>query len=245
MPFSDTLRKLFSEDRDRGFFVLVDPDRLPRDDIPRLAKKINSEPRVKAVLAGTSLMLSEDFPGFVRTLKDHLAAPVIIFPGNSTQLAPDADGILLLSLISGRNPEFLIGEHVRAAPHIKRMRLSVVTTAYILVESGGQTAVEFMSGTKPIPRDKTDILVAHIMAACLLGFKAIYLEAGSGASMPVPLEMIRAARDETRLPLLVGGGIRTPEAAEAAFEAGADYVVVGTIVEEAGASAEKEGLFGL
>lgn len=238
MPSSDTLRKLFSEDRERGFFVLVDPDRLPRGDIPRLAEMINPEPRVKAVLAGTSLMLSEDFPGFVRALKDHLSRPVMIFPGNSTQLAPDADGILLLSLISGRNPEFLIGEHVRAAPHIKRMGLSVVTTAYILVESGHQTAVEFVSGTKPIPRDKIDILVVHIMAACLLGFNAIYLEAGSGASKPVPPEMIRAARAETRLPLLVGGGIRTPEAAEAAFEAGADYVVVGTIVEE-------EGLFGL
>jgi len=217
---------------------LVDPDRLPRDDIPCLSERINAEERVKAVLAGTSLMLSEDFPGFVRSLKEHLAKPVIIFPGNSTQLAPDADGILLLSLISGRNPEFLIGEHVRAAPHIKRMKLSVVTTAYILVESGGPTAVEFTSGTKPIPRDKTDILIAHVMAACLLGFKAIYLEAGSGASTPVPSEMIRAARDETSLPLLVGGGIRTPDAAEAAFRAGADYVVVGTIVEE-------EGFFGL
>ncbi|MGC8894038.1 MAG: geranylgeranylglyceryl/heptaprenylglyceryl phosphate synthase [candidate division WOR-3 bacterium] len=238
MPSSDTLRKLFSEDRDRGFFVLVDPDRLPRDNIPHLAERINAEERVKAILAGTSLMLSEDFPGFVRALREHMARPVIIFPGNSTQLAPDADGILLLSLISGRNPEFLIGEHVRAAPHIKRMGLYVVPTAYLLVESGGQTAVEFVSGTKPIPRDKIDILLAHIMAACLLGFKAIYLEAGSGASMPVPTEMIRAARDETRLPLLVGGGIRTPESAEAAFVAGADYVVVGTIVEE-------EGLFGL
>lgn len=238
MPFSDTLRKLFSEDRERGFFVLVDPDRLPKDEIPRLAEMINAEDRVKAVLAGTSLMLSEDFPGFVRALKKHLTRPVLIFPGNSTQLAPDADGILLLSLISGRNPEFLIGEHVRAAPHIKRMKLSVVTTAYILVESGRPTAVEFTSGTKPIPRDKTDILLAHVMAACLLGFKAIYLEAGSGASMPVPPEMIRAARDETNLPLLVGGGIRTRDAADAAFEAGADYVVVGTIVEE-------EGLFGL
>lgn len=217
---------------------MVDPDRLPRDDIPCLAERINAEERVKAVLAGTSLMLSEDFPGFVRSLKEHLAKPVIIFPGNSTQLAPDADGILLLSLISGRNPEFLIGEHVRAAPHIKRMKLSVVTTAYILVESGGPTAVEFTSGTKPIPRDKTDILIAHVMAACLLGFKAIYLEAGSGASTPVPSEMIRAARDETSLPLLVGGGIRTPDAADAAFGAGADYVVVGTIVEE-------EGFFGL
>ncbi|MEO0140303.1 MAG: geranylgeranylglyceryl/heptaprenylglyceryl phosphate synthase [candidate division WOR-3 bacterium] len=238
MPFSDTLRRLFSEDRDKGFFVLLDPDRLPREDIPRLAERINPDERVKAVLAGTSLMLSEDFSGFVRELKRNFAKPVIIFPGNSTQLSPEADGILLLSLISGRNPEFLIGEHVRAAPHIKRMGLSVVTTAYILVESGAQTAVEFMSGTKPIPRDKIDILVAHIMAACLLGFKAIYLEAGSGAPKPVPPGMIKAARAETTLPLLVGGGIRTKEAAEAAFGAGADYVVVGTVVEE-------EGLFAL
>jgi len=215
--------------------VLVDPDRLGKEDVPVLAKKLNADSRVRAVLAGTSFMFSDDFPGFVRALREHLEIPVIIFPGNSMQLAPDADGILLLSLISGRNPDFLVGEHIKAAPHIKRMRLNVVTTAYILVESGRPTAVEFISNTKPIPRNKPDILVAHVMAACLLGFRTIYLEAGSGAPEPVPPEMVRAARAETSLPLIVGGGIRTREAAEAAFGAGADYVVVGTLVEEQGA----------
>ncbi len=214
--------------------ILLDPDRLSRDRIPELAGQMNQDNRVKAVLAGTSFLMCSDFSGFISALKAHLNKPLLIFPGNSTQLAPDADGLLLLSLISGRNPELLIGEHVRAAPHIIRMGLACVPTAYILIESGRTTAVEYVSNTKPIPADKPDILAAHVMAADLMGFKAVYLEAGSGAENPVPQSMIAEARKHTRLPLMVGGGMRSQTAVEKALDAGADYVVVGTLLEQEG-----------
>lgn len=231
MRSSTSLKRLFSELRG-GYLVLLDPDKPP--DFERLFSQVNSRDEVRAVLVGTSFLTNDDFRGFVKKVKSYSEKPVIIFPGGWTQLAPEADGLLLLSLISGRNPEFLIGEHVRAAPHIKAMGLEAWPTAYILVESGRTTAVEFVSNTKPIPRGKVDILVAHVMAAELLGFKAVYLEAGSGAPEPVPPAMVEAARRATSLPLIVGGGIRTPEQAAVAFEAGADFVVVGTAVEEEG-----------
>ncbi len=212
--------------------MLLDPDR-PLD-LEKLFSEVNSREDVKAILVGTSFLANDDFRGFVRRVKALSQKPVIIFPGGWTQLAPEADGILLLSLISGRNPEFLIGEHVRAAPHIRAMGLEAWPTAYILVESGRITAVEYVSNTKPIPRGKVDILAAHVMAAELLGFKAVYLEAGSGAPEPVPPEMVEAARRATELPLIVGGGIRSREQAAAAFEAGADFVVVGTAIEQTG-----------
>ncbi len=230
MRSSTSLERLFSARR--GFFVLLDPDKPV--DYEGLFAQVNSKEEVRGVLVGTSFLSNHDFRGFVRKVKSLSKKPVLIFPGGWTQLAPEADGILLLSLISGRNPEFLIGEHVRAAPHIKAMGLPAWPTAYILIESGRTTAVEFVSNTRPIPRGKVDILIAHVMAAELLGFRAVYLEAGSGALEPVPPEMVAAARKATELPLIVGGGIRSREQAEAAFKAGANFVVVGTAVEETG-----------
>ena len=168
----------------------------------------------------------------ITALKLGTSLPVFLFPGNAFQLSDRADGILFLSLISGRNPEFLIGSHVLAAPHLHRAGIEVIPTAYMLIENGTSTSVEYMSNTRPIPGDKVDIAVATAMAGEMLGLKSIYLEAGSGAAHPVASKMIKAIRKNISLPLMVGGGIRTPETALEVFEAGADLIVAGNAIEK-------------
>jgi putative glycerol-1-phosphate prenyltransferase len=168
----------------------------------------------------------------ITALKLGTSLPVFLFPGNAFQLSDRADGILFLSLISGRNPEFLIGNHVLAAPHLHRAGIEVIPTGYLLIENGTSTSVEYMSNTRPIPANKTDIAVATAMAGEMLGLKSIYLEAGSGADHPVAGHMINAIRKHISLPLMVGGGIRTPETALEVFDAGADLIVVGNAIEK-------------
>jgi putative glycerol-1-phosphate prenyltransferase len=148
-----------------------------------------------------------------------------------SQLSDTADGILLLSLISGRNPEFLIGNHVIAAPKLRRSKLKIIPTGYMLIENGHFTSVEYISNTKPIPFGKTDIAVATALAGEMLGLKLIYLEAGSGAANTVGINMIRSIREAISLPLVVGGGIRTPDDAKRVYNAGADLIVIGTQLE--------------
>jgi phosphoglycerol geranylgeranyltransferase len=161
---------------------------------------------------------------------------VILFPGGTTQLTRHVDAVLFMSLLSGRNPQFLISEQVQAAPVIKHLGLESVATGYLLLAGGGSTAVEFMSDTRPLPLDKPDLVVAHALAAQYLGMSLVYLEAGSGAQRAVPDDVIRAVTEAVDIPVMVGGGIRDPAAAAAKARAGAKFVVTGTVAEETGAA---------
>ena len=178
--------------------------------------------------------MHDDFDGFVATIKDKVEIPVVLFPGGSGQISAYADAVLFMSLLSGRNPQYLIGEQVKAAPVVKKLGLESIPTGYLLIESGSTTSAQFVSDTHPIPRDKTQIAVAHAMAAELLGMKLVYLEAGSGASNPVPPEMIAAIVGGVNIPVIVGGGIRNKDDALAAAQAGATAIIVGNAIEEQG-----------
>jgi phosphoglycerol geranylgeranyltransferase len=213
-------------------FVLVDPDRLPAEHLAGLGRAA-AQAGVDGFLAGTSLMLGQTLAEQVQALKAASGLPVILFPGDGGQVVAPADGILFLSLISGRNPQFLIGEHVRSAPRVHALGLECLPTGYLLVESGTATSVQFMSGSQPLPRSKPDIAVAHALAARALGLRLLYLEAGSGARETVPAEMISAVKAVFEGPLFVGGGLREPGLAASAVRAGADCVVVGTALETA------------
>ncbi|NJO69784.1 MAG: phosphoglycerol geranylgeranyltransferase [Bacteroidetes bacterium] len=168
----------------------------------------------------------------IQTIKQETNVPVFLFPGNLLQLCDQADGILLLSLISGRNPEYLIGNHVLAAPFLKTTGMEIIPTGYILVETGTKTAVEYISNTTAIPAGKTDIVVSTAMAGEMLGLKVIYLEGGSGADKPVNKTLIEEVKKHINIPLIVGGGIRAANQARDAYDAGADILVLGNVLEE-------------
>ena len=165
-------------------------------------------------------------------LKKHAQIPVILFPGNTNQLSYKADGFLFLSLISGRNAEMLIGRHVIAAPYLKLSGLEILPTGYMLIDSGKPTSVSYMSNTFPIPSDKFDIAISTAMAGEMLGMKLIFLEGGSGAELSVSDEMIRMVHGSINIPLIVGGGIRTPERAAQCALAGANVIVIGNALEK-------------
>lgn len=228
-----TFNQLLSVRDRRGaaYLALLDPDRLSRSDLIRRAEACAAN-GVDALLFGTSLLLTSDFDGAVMDIKRAVDLPVIIHPGDINQVAPHADALLFLSLVSGRNPELLIGQHVKAAPLLKASGLEPIPTGLILVESGTVTTVEYISNTKPLPRNKPDIAMAHALAAEYLGMCCVYLEGGSGARLSVPEEMIRAVVSYVSLPLIVGGGIRTPDAAAEKVRAGASFVVVGNAIEQ-------------
>lgn len=216
---------------------LIDPDRYRRETAAGLARS-GRMPRL--VLVGGSLV-SADVGEVVADVR-RMAPPetsVVLFPGDYGQLTPAADAVLMLSLVSGRNPEYLIGQHVRAAHTIRRMALETIPTAYMLIDGGRRTSVEYVSSTVPLPPDKPDLAQATAMAAEMMGMRAVYLEAGSGAPRPVGAETIAAVRGAVSVPLLVGGGLRSPWAVEQAFAAGADIAVVGTAVEQAPDMAER------
>ncbi len=219
------------ERRGAGYLTLLDPDRLSTSELERRAE-LCVEAGADAILIGTSLMFSARYADCFARVKERVDVPVISFPGGASQVVPTADAILFLSMISGRNPELLIGEHVRAAPLIKEYGVEAIPTGYILVESGTLTSVEFMSTTRPLPRAKNDIAMAHALAAQYLGMQLIYLETGSGAEASVPDEMVRAVNEYISLPVIVGGGIRDAETARAKVEAGAGFVVTGSVVED-------------
>jgi len=217
-----------------AYFILLDPDKLADEHIPAFMQRCNAA-GVDAVLIGGSLLMNAEFDPFVKQVKSHAGdLPVILFPGSLYQISAHADAILFLSLVSGRQAQHLIGSQVLAAPRIKRAGLEVIPTAYMLIDCGRQTAAQFMSGTTPLPRNKPEIAAAHALAAQYLGFKMIYLEAGSGADNSVPDEMITAVKRAVELPVIVGGGIRTPEAAANKVKAGASFIVTGTVLEENG-----------
>ena len=214
----------------KNFALLVDPDKQDDESLNTLMDHINQYPPDVLLVGGSILFNPIDLT--ITSLKLGTKLPVFLFPGNVMQLSDRADGILFLSLISGRNPEFLIGNHVLAAPHLNRSGIEVIPTGYLLIENGHSTTVEYVSNTRPIPAGKCDVAIATAMAGEMLGMKAIYLEAGSGAEHCVGIDMITAIRKKISLPLIVGGGIATVDQAEDIFKAGADMVVIGTAIEK-------------
>ncbi len=219
------------EKRGAGYFVLIDPDKQDVKQAADLAETCEKA-SVDALLIGGSLLLANVFDETVAAVKRACRLPVILFPGSTKQISRHADAILFLSLISGRNPESLIGGQVMAAPIIKSIKLEPISTGYMFIESGTVTSALFMSDTRPIPHEKPDIAAAHALAAQYLGMQWVYLEAGSGAKMSVPTRVISAVRHYTEIPIICGGGIRTPDEAREKVQAGADFIVTGTVIEK-------------
>jgi len=205
--------------------LLLDPDKAKGDSLRNLLN-IAEECRIDFILAGGSLTFN-NIDNLIDTIKESCPIPVILFPGNLLQLTHKADLILLLSLISGRNPELLIGNHVVAAPFLKDIRSKLIPVGYILISCGKKTSVEYISQTEAIPSDKPEIAVATALAGEMLGLGMIYLEAGSGASGPVPPDIIRSIRENISVPLIVGGGIRKKDQIRDIFNAGADIIILG------------------
>lgn len=218
------------DNRGAAFCVLIDPDKAHPDKL-RIFVEHSKDLNVDALFVGSSLLMNDSFEETVRLVKSLAEIPVILFPGSQKQVSKYADAILFLSLISGRNPNFLFGDHVIAAPAIKENNIEPIATGYMLIESGSVSTTEYISNTRPIPRNKTDIAVAHALAAEYIGLKLIYLEAGSGAAMTVPNEMIAAVNEATNLPIIVGGGITSPTLAREKVDAGADIIVIGNALE--------------
>ncbi len=215
-----------------GFILLLDPDKLPFNEIESKISKVK-ENGVDVLFIGGTFLLQKDFDGFVKKIKAISAdLPVILFPGSVHQISRHADALLYLSVISGRNPAHLIDNQVVAAPIIWQLNVEPISCAYMLVESGQMTSAEFMSNSRPLPRNKPDIALAHALAGEYLGFKIAYLEAGSGAQLPVPDEMVTAVSHTISIPTIVGGGIKTPEDAQKKVEAGASFVVIGNHFED-------------
>ena len=213
--------------------VLVDPDKIGPENIgiADMSKKL-TDSKVDLLLIGGSLMNDDSTNDVIASFKNHLEIPVIIFPGHPMQISAHADALMLLSLISGRNADLLISQHVHAAPILKKSGLESLSTGYMLIDGGRQTSVSYISNTMPIPADKDGIAVSTAMAGEMRGLKNLYLEAGSGALHPVPSSMINAVKQHTDVPLFVGGGIRSVADAQTAVQAGADIVVVGSVIEQ-------------
>jgi phosphoglycerol geranylgeranyltransferase len=219
------------ETKGAGYWVLLDPDKLSQEKIEKFIVRA-VEARVDCFLVGGSLLHSIAFDHFVSEIKKYAGeVPVILFPGGVNQITPAADAILFLSLISGREAQHLIGSQVLAAPLIHRLKMEAIATAYLLINCGKPTSAQIMSGTLPLPCDRPEIVVAHALAAQYLGFKLIYLEGGSGADHSVPVDVIQAVSKSVEVPIIVGGGIRSPQDAAAKVRAGASFVVTGNILE--------------
>jgi len=212
------------------FCLLIDPENHTRSSLVRLVEEAN-QAHVDFILVGGSL-LSQTLDHSIRMIKEHTGIPVVLFPGSLMQVSPHADGILFLSLISGRNPDLLIGNHVLAAKMISKSGLEVIPTGYILLGGEQVSSVEYISNTKPIPAQKTDLVSATALAGELLGHQLIYLESGSGAAQPVYPQIIREVKKHVALPLAVGGGLQTPDDVHRVCLAGADVVVVGNALEK-------------
>jgi putative glycerol-1-phosphate prenyltransferase len=212
------------------FLVLIDPDKINRSELPAFIYNCEKS-GVDAFLIGGSLILENDFELYLETVKTATNLPAIIFPGAVTQVTKLADAILFISVISGRNPEHLIGRHVLSAPLIKKCGLEPISTGYIIVESGQRTTAEYMSGSLPVPRKKSEIAAATALAAEYFGMKFVYLEAGSGAELTVPFEMVKAVSSVCSIPIIVGGGIKDPNTAREMVNNGAKVIVVGNFFE--------------
>jgi phosphoglycerol geranylgeranyltransferase len=215
----------------KAFAVLIDPDKL---DDAALLKTINlaMEAHVDYFFVGGSLVVTDTLDKVVSTIKEKSTIPVVLFPGSPDQITPKADALLYLSLISGRNPELLIGQHVISAPFVKQSGLEIIPVGYMLVDGGTPTTVSYISNTNPIPANKNDIASCTAMAGEMLGLRLIYMDAGSGAQRAIPTAMIHQVAKYINIPLIIGGGITTAEKAKENCLAGADIIVVGNAVEK-------------
>lgn len=211
--------------------ILLDPDKIDLNNADLLIEKIKQSPATHIFIGG-SLVENNILDELIIKIKQNCDLPIVLFPGNPSQISDKADGILFLSLISGRNPDFLIEHQVKAAPILKKAQLEIISTGYILIESGTETAVERVSKTKPLDRNNIEYAVHTAQAGTMLGNKLIYLEAGSGAKQAVPLEMIKKVAQNIEIPLLVGGGIIDLQGIQKAYDSGADLVVIGTAFEK-------------
>jgi putative glycerol-1-phosphate prenyltransferase len=210
--------------------ILIDPDKVVWADLKDLINKINQSPATHIFIGG-SLVETNRIDELIIRLKKKVDLPIVLFPGNPSQISKEADAILFLSLISGRNSDYLIGHQVKAAPILKRTQLEIIPTGYILIDGGNETAVERVSKTEPLDRTNLELVLATAQAGEMLGNKLIYLEAGSGAKQAVPLEMIDLISKNTEIPLIVGGGIVDLLGIQNAYDSGADLVVIGTAFE--------------
>ncbi len=211
--------------------ILIDPDKFSSDRIVALKKAVEKF-RPSYFFVGGSLLISGDLDETIQILKKHFNLPVLIFPGDHSQVSSHADGILFLTLLSGRNPEYLAGQQVKAAPAIKKSKISVIPVAYLLIDGGRITTVQYITQSIPLPADKPEIIISTALAGQFMGMHAVYLETGSGALRSVSPEIIAMVKKNIDIPLIVGGGIKSQEEIENLFEAGADVIVLGTIIEE-------------
>jgi len=211
--------------------VLIDPDKMKLEQLSGFMSKLNSS-KATHIFVGGSTVEAEVTGGLIQQLKQLTKLPILIFPGDISQLSSHADGLLFLSLVSGRNPDYLIGKQVEAVSMLRTMKIEIIPTGYLLIENGKETAVERVTQTQPINRKNIKEIVDTAKAAELLGMKLIYLEAGSGALEPITSTIIQEVKNELQIPLIVGGGIRTKEQLHIAYHSGADMVVIGTAFEE-------------
>jgi putative glycerol-1-phosphate prenyltransferase len=213
------------------FALLVDPDKISGKSLTSLCRNAERS-KTDFIFVGGSYLSNGRISECIKQIKNTCSIPVVIFPGSVMQIDNQAEAILFLSLISGRNAEMLIGKHVAAAPLLKKTRLEIIPTGYMVIESGRLTSVQYISGTLPLPQNKTDLAAHTALAGQLLGLKLIYMDAGSGAEHPVKTELIKAVKKEISVPLIVGGGINNAAKAKAAARAGADVIVVGNSIEK-------------
>ena len=212
------------------FAILIDPDKQKNSDLLLIIKNANKS-KVNYFFVGGSLLINDNLNDCIKTIKENSKIPVILFPGNAMQINPKADGILFLSLISGRNPDLLIGKQVISAPILKQTELEIISTGYMLIDSGKATTASYMSNTVPIPREKNAIATSTAIAGQYLGMKLIYMDGGSGAEQPITSDMIKQVSNCIDIPLIIGGGICNAKKAIENCKAGADLIVVGNAIE--------------
>lgn len=215
----------------KSFTVLIDPDKVDMAKTEQLVS-LAVDAKVDYFFVGGSLVISDSLDECIKQIKENCNIPVIIFPGSPAQVSRYADAILYLSLISGRNPELLIGQHVISAPTVKQSGLEIIATGYMVIDGGAPTTVSYISNAAPIPADKNEIAMCTAMAGEMLGMKLIYMDAGSGAQQPISESMIQTVASSIDIPLIVGGGIKTPEKAYLNCKAGADVIVIGNAIEK-------------
>jgi len=223
-------KNLISQNNRCSAIALIDPDVKNDIKLDSIIDTINYS-NFDAIFVGGSIIMDNLFEKRLKYIKSKTNLPVILFPGSSAQVSKDADAILFLSLISGRNPQYLIEEHVKSAPEIYKIGIETIPTGYILLESGKKTSVEIVSKTQPIPLDKKDVILAHALAGQYLGNKLIYLEMGSGAKISINTDLVSYIKSKISIPLVIGGGINSIETAKLISSAGADFIVIGTLLE--------------
>ena len=211
--------------------ILLDPDKTSLDNLPKIAQKI-LETKAQFIFVGGSFVAHGTTDLFVKKLKAFTHIPVILFPGHYSQVTDSADGLLFLSLLSGRNPEYLIEQQIKSVPYLKNSMLEIIPTGYILIDGGTNSSVLKISNTTPIPQENIELAVATAVAGMYKGKQVIYLEAGSGAINPVNSKLIARVKENISVPLFVGGGIKTEKQLQLAYQSGADLVIIGTAFEE-------------